>query len=165
MRLNRQPPVHLFSKQRPHLGGFTLQENGGEQWTCPTGLATRAGFQPDAALRGFTLQSGGGERSCSPAPTCRGPIRFKRVPEEFAPRIPDRESAQRILKWSPHEDLHLDLELRGLASCLLDDEGRNWSPPPGSHRPGPTYKVGTSLATSDGHWLPRRVTLPVLALI
>jgi hypothetical protein len=26
-------------------------------------------------------------------------------------------------KWSLHEDLHLDLELRGLASCLLDDEG------------------------------------------
>jgi hypothetical protein len=41
----------------------------------------------------------------------------------------------------------------------------NWSPPPESHRPGPTYKVGTSLATSDGHWSPRRVTLPGLALI
>ena len=27
-------------------------------------------------------------------------------------------------KWSLHEDLHLDLELRGLASCLLDDEGK-----------------------------------------
>jgi len=25
--------------------------------------------------------------------------------------------------WSLHEELHLDLELRGLASCLLDDEG------------------------------------------
>ena len=75
MRLNRQPPVHLFSKQRPHLGGFTLQERiGGEQWTCPTGLATRAGFQPDAALRGFTLQSGGGERSCSPAAVPPDPL-------------------------------------------------------------------------------------------
>ena len=55
-------------------------------------------------------------------------------------------------KWSLHEDLHLDLELRGLASCLLDDEGKKWSPPPESHRPCPTYKVGTSLATSDGHF-------------
>ena len=68
-------------------------------------------------------------------------------------------------KWPLHEDLHLDLELRGLASCLLDDEGKKWGPPPESHRPGPTYKVGTSLTTSDGHWSPRRVTLPVLALI
>ena len=68
-------------------------------------------------------------------------------------------------KWSLHEDLHLDLELRGLASCLLDDEGKKWSPPPESHRPGPVYKTGTSLATSDGHWSPRRVTLPVRALI
>ena len=31
-------------------------------------------------------------------------------------------------KWSLHEDLHLDLELRGLASCLLDDEGKNGVP-------------------------------------
>ena len=43
-------------------------ENGGEQWSCPTGLAARNGFQPITALRGFTLQrNGGGERSCSPA--------------------------------------------------------------------------------------------------
>jgi len=31
-------------------------------------------------------------------------------------------------KWSLHEGLHLDLELRGLASCLLDDEGKNGVP-------------------------------------
>ena len=60
-------PIHLFSKQRPHLGGFTLQ-SGGEQWSCPTGLAARNGFQPITALRGFTLrENGGGERSCSPS--------------------------------------------------------------------------------------------------
>ena len=75
-------PIHLFSKQRPLLGGFTLQ-SGGEQWSCPTGLAARNGFQPITALRGFTLRkNGGGERSCSPAARSR-PIRFKRVP---APR-------------------------------------------------------------------------------
>src|SRR5688572_17640742 len=64
-------PIHLFSKQRPLLGGFTLQ-NGGEQWSCPTGLAARNGFQPITALRGFTLrENGGGERSCSPSRTRR----------------------------------------------------------------------------------------------
>src|SRR5688572_19323810 len=47
-------PIHLFSKQRPHLGGFTLQ-SGGEQWSCPTSLAARNGFQPITALRGFAL--------------------------------------------------------------------------------------------------------------
>lgn len=207
MRLNRQPPVHLFSKQPAPRRVHSPRKNGREQWTCPTGLATRAGFQPDAALRGFTLQSGGGERSCSPAAgppdplqtgagtsagfasqsppgricTCVDPLRGRR-PEllghgESGPRggTPTRNPAfeaphdgnftTRGKKWSPHENLHLDLELRGLASCLLDDEGKNWSQSPGSHRPGLTYKVGTSLATSDGHWLPRRVTLPALALI
>jgi hypothetical protein len=75
-------PIHLLSKQRPRLGGFALQ-NGGEQWSCPTSLAARNGFQPITALRGFALRkSGGGERSCSPA-TERRPIRLKRVP---APR-------------------------------------------------------------------------------
>ena len=48
-------PIHLFSKQRPHLGGFTLQ-SGGEQWSCSTGLAARNGFQPITALRGFALR-------------------------------------------------------------------------------------------------------------
>src|SRR5215204_4997049 len=63
-------PIHLFSKQRPHLGGFTLQ-SGGEQWSCPTGLAARNGFQPITALRGFTLRkNGGGERSRSPSRDC-----------------------------------------------------------------------------------------------
>jgi len=81
LRLNRRRPVHLFSKQCPRLGGFTLQ-SGGEQWSCPTSLAARIGFQPITALRGFTLQeNGGGERSCSPSRM--GPIRFKRAP---APR-------------------------------------------------------------------------------
>ena len=70
-------PIHLFSKQRPHLGGFTLQ-NGGEQWSCPTVLVARNGFQPITALRSFTLRkNGGGEMSCSPAALSR-PIRFKR---------------------------------------------------------------------------------------
>ena len=54
-------------------------------------------------------------------------------------------------KWPLHEDLHLDLELRGLASCLLDDEGKKWGPPPESHRPGPTYRVGRSLTPSHEH--------------
>jgi len=37
---------------------------------------------------------------------------------------------------------------RVIALSLQEEK---WSPPPESHRPGPTYKVGTSLATSDGH--------------
>ena len=48
-------PIHLLSKQRPRLGGFTLQ-SGGEQWSCPTSLAARNGFQPITALRGFALR-------------------------------------------------------------------------------------------------------------
>jgi len=44
--------------------------------------------------------------------------------------LPEKPGAQsfQIGKWSLHEDLHLDLELRGLASCLLDDEGKNGVP-------------------------------------
>ena len=41
----------------------------------------------------------------------------------------DRNFTTRGRKWSLHEELHLDLELRGLASCLLDDEGKNGVPP------------------------------------
>src|SRR5690606_4278820 len=105
--------------------------------------------------------------------TCVGPLRRRRPEllghaEKNGPRggTPTHNTAfeaphdcnftTRGKNWSLHEDLHLDLELRGLASCLLDDEGEKWSPPPESHRPGPVYKTGTSLATSDGHGSPRR---------
>lgn len=46
-----------------------------KQWSCPTSLAARNGFQPITALRGFALQkSGGGERSCSPAAAPPNPL-------------------------------------------------------------------------------------------
>ena len=68
-------------------------------------------------------------------------------------------------KWSLHEDLHLDLELRGLASYLLDDEGKN-----GARRRIRTGLVRLTRSARrslrlTGIWSPRRVTLPGLALI
>ena len=89
-------PIHLLSKQRPHLGGFTLQ-SGGEQWSCPTGLAARNGFQPITALRGFTLRKmaearGHAPQRCVAAQSasngCRrlGRFRLRKVPAAgFAP--------------------------------------------------------------------------------
>ena len=82
VQTHRLGKTAIIIEASPHLGGLTRQ-SGGEQWSCPTSLAARIGFQPITALRGFTLRKiGGGERSCSPAARGR-PIRFKRVP---APR-------------------------------------------------------------------------------
>ena len=100
----------------------------------PNPLQTGAG-----ALSGFASESPRG-RNC----TCVDPLRRRR-PEllghaekvDLAAGLPPttRRSKRRMIvispreeKWSLHEDLHLDLELRGLASCLLDDEGKNGVP-------------------------------------
>ena len=80
MRLNRQCRSSCFRNSVRASADSLSRKNGGEQWSCPTGLAARNGFQPITALCGFTLRkNGGGERSCSPAARSR-PSRFKRVP-------------------------------------------------------------------------------------
>ena len=82
MRLNRQPPVHLFSKQRPHLGGFTLQEKMAES-SGPAPQALRPEPASNRTPRSAALLSKLAEaRGHAPQRRCR-PIRFKRVP---APR-------------------------------------------------------------------------------
>src|SRR5262245_22534412 len=89
-------PIQLLSKQRPRLGGFTLQR-GGEQWSRPTSLAARTGFQPVTALCGFALQKMAEARGHAPHPAAAGPIRFKRL---------SRLAGFRLRK-SPRRDLHL----------------------------------------------------------
>lgn len=59
----------------------SLSKNGGEQWSCPTSLAARNGFQPITALRGFALRKMAEARGHAPLPARAGPIRFKRSPE------------------------------------------------------------------------------------
>lgn len=44
----------------------SLSKDGGEQWSCPTSLAARIGFQPITALRGFTLQNAAEARGHAP---------------------------------------------------------------------------------------------------
>ncbi len=44
-------------------------------------------------------------------------------------------------KWSVHPDLHGELKLRGLVSCLLDDEPKVRLPG-GADPPPPRYKGG-----------------------
>lgn len=50
---------------------------------------------------------------------------------------------------------------RVIALSLREEE---WGPPPESHRPGPIYKVGTSLPTSDGRWSPDRTRTGIARL-
>ena len=95
--------------------------------------------------REVMLPSGNAAQSASNGCRRLGRFRLRKSPrQEFAPRIPNTESAQRILKWSLHEDLHLDLELRGLSSCLLDDEGKNGARP--NPAPAATRLCGPSTA-------------------
>ena len=71
LRLNRQSRSICFRNSVRTSADSLSMQNGGEQWSCPTGLAARNGFQPITALRGFTLRkNGGGERSCSPSRAC-----------------------------------------------------------------------------------------------
>lgn len=77
---------------------------------------------PPAGFAPASIRLEGGGLNCSA--TGSGPRGGTptRNPAFEAPH--DGNFTTRGKKWSPHEDLHLDLELRGLASCLLDDEGK-----------------------------------------
>ena len=98
-------PVHLFSKQRLRLGRFTLQE-------VPAAGIAPASFRLEGGGLSFSATRSGMDLAAGLPPATR---RSKRRMIVISPREE---------KWSLHEDLHLDLELRGLASCLLDDEGK-----------------------------------------
>ena len=71
LRLNRRGRSVCFRNSVRASADSLSRKDGGEQWSCPTSLAARIGFQPITALRGFTLlKIGGGERSCSPSRAC-----------------------------------------------------------------------------------------------
>jgi hypothetical protein len=65
-------PVRLCSKQRPRLGGFTLQKMAEGSGPAPQALRPEPASNRSprfAVLPSESLKDGGGERSCSPA-TC-----------------------------------------------------------------------------------------------
>lgn len=142
---------------------------GGERRSCtPIGLADPSVFEtasaprrihspmvPEAGVAPASVRLEGGGLSCSATRRkVAGPVGI--APTLF--RV--RSAADYLLPTG----LKMAL-LPGLAPGPRPSHGRvmafspqeeNWSPPPESHRPGPAYKAGTSLPTSDGRWSPRR---------